>query len=447
MAPPFVAIAPGAVKDEVAPGADRPLPLPRSTLVGRLGPYGVRDPSSAAPRGWNGVVRVVHDPSAPSEAPEDPAEPATTAVKGMVVGTDGTPIGGADVILYSSFYVRHSYYDHRVRQIGRTRTTADGVFDLRPIALDTVHFGAGGDVLVTVRHAAYADVVAQSLPAIVPGKESDVGRLVMPPRGVTVRGTVLDLAGKPVEGAVVSVSGLFNPIEYDKTERRVVLDECPAATTDALGRYILADFAPGEHEISVHVRIDCVLHVRERWQGDREWSPRVRAGNAIKGVVVDPRGDPVAAAVVEGGGNWTPTNADGTFWLDNVFPGPLRLQVFHHAWHTLFVDAVPTNGDDVTLAFVRPLSRVTWTVLTEKQEPVPVVAIDWSYPPGFAPGPFAPDSRYWHDPRGVFEVIVPEGATAATLSDSTGASAPTTPEDLADGARKTFTLVKPVPAR
>jgi len=426
----FRGVAPEAFPGRLEPGADAPFPLARSYLVGRVGPYGVRDVTGVGPRTWRGVARL---DGSESEAQTDTEDPAETAIRGVVVGDTGEPVAGAEVILYSSFYVRQAFYDHRVRQIGRTFTDALGVFDIRPIALDTVHFGAGGDVLVTVRHAAWADLVAQPLAGIAPGQESDVGRLVLPAQGVVVRGVVRDLEGRPVPDAIVRVSGVLNPVDYDKTERMVVLDECPAAETDAEGRYVLTDFAAGDHEISIHVRIDCVMHVRKAWAGEQEWSPNVPAGNGVRGRVVDPAGQPVAAAVVAGGGNWTPTNADGTFWLDNVQAGPLQLEVAHHAWHTVVLPGVPTDGEDVTIAFARPLARVAFTVVDGAGKPVPIVAIDWAWPTGAGPGRFAPDSRYWHDPAGKFAVIVPEGATGATMSDATGASQTLAAEDLADG--------------
>ncbi len=441
----FEALAPGKVPVEFDPGSLTPIPVPRSFLVGKVGEFGVRDPGTAGARTWTGVARVEHDPSAPSEGKVDAQDPTTTAVKGVVVAEDGSAIAGAEVILYSSFYVRQDWYDHRVLQIGRARSDGSGAFDVRPIAIDTVHFGSGGDLLVTVRHPLYADIVAQALPAIVPGRESDVGRLVLPREGVALHGVVADLAGRPVEGAIVRVSGMFDPISCDKTERMVVLDECPWAVTDALGRYEVGDFAAGVHEVSVHIRIDCVLHVRAPWAGNAEWSPRVRAGNSVKGRVLDADGQPLAAAVVAGGGNWTPTNADGTFWLDNVFPGPLRLEVAHHAWLTKFVDAVPTNGDDVTISMDRRLPRITLTVTDADHAPVSVVAIDWTWPPGGGPGQFSPVSRYWHDPHGVFAIIVPEGAVSATVSDAHGASYPLAAPDLVDGVAKAVALVPPAP--
>jgi protocatechuate 3,4-dioxygenase beta subunit len=439
----FQALSPRAVKDGIAPGAAPPLCVERSDVVGRVGSYGVRDTTSVGAFRWFGVAQIERSDRAASEKAEDTEDPATTAVKGVVVGEDGAPIRGAEVILYSCFYLRQAYYDHRVRQIGRVVTGADGAFDVRPVSLDTVHFGADGEVLVTVRHPHYPDLVAQPLPAIVPGRESDVGRLVLPEKGVTLHGVVSDLEGRPVAGAVLRASGVLNPTEYDKTERMVVLDQCPAAVTDERGRYALSDFAPGDHEISIHVHIDCVLHVRDRWAGDREWSPRVLAGNAVRGRVVDPDGVPVAAAVVAGGDNWTPSNADGTFWLDNVRAGPLTVEVAHHDWHTVFVPGVATNGEEITVTMVRRLARVSLTVVDAAEAPVPLVAVDWTWPPGGGPGRFSPDSRYWRDARGVYALVVPEGAVGATVSDATGASFALAAEDLADGATPRAVLALP----
>jgi hypothetical protein len=443
----FRALAPGSVEDRLASGAFLPLAVDRSDLVGRVGPYGVRDPGAACERRWVGIAQVVRGDRATSAADDDPAAPATTAVRGVVVREDGTPIAGAEVILHSCFYVRQAFYDHHVRQIGRVFSDEGGAFDVRPLALDTVHLGAGGEVLVTVRHAGFPDLVAQPVKGIVPGRESDVGRFVLPEKGATIRGVVRDFAGHAVAGAVLRASGAFNPVEYDKTERMVVLDRCPSAVTDPEGRYVLSGFAPGDHEVSIHVHIDCVLHERAPRQGEQEWNPRVQAGNGVRGRVLDPDGLPVAAAVVAGGGNWTPTNSDGTFWLDNVAAGPLRVEVAHHAWHTLYADGVPTNGEDVVLTMDRLLARVTLRVVDGAEAPVPLVAIDWTWPPGGGPGRFAPDSRYWHDPRGVFRLVVPEGATGATVSDAAGTARPLAAADLTDGAAPVMVLAAPPVAR
>jgi hypothetical protein len=186
-----------------------------------------------------------------------------------------------------------------------------------------------------------------------------------------------------------------------------------------------------------------VLHVREAWEGERTWNPVVLPGNSVRGRVVDPDGNGVEAAVVAGGQNWTPTNPDGTFWLDNVFEGPLALEVAHHAWRTLHVAGIPTNGEGVTLRFERPLPRVTLRVTGGDGAPAPLVAIDWVWGVGGGPGRFAPESRFWHDAKGVFLVTVPDGATGATVSDAAGGTTTLAGEDLVDGADRTVVLAAP----
>jgi hypothetical protein len=155
---------------------------------------------------------------------------------------------------------------------------------------------------------------------------------------------------------------------------------------------------------------------------------------------VDADGEPVAAAVVIGGGNWTPSFADGTFWLDNVDPGPLTILATHHAWRAVRLDGVASGAQDVVVAFRDPLPRVTLTVVDATQAPVPLVTVDWAWPPGHGQGPFVPDSRFWHDLTGVFALTVPEGAVGATVSDGKGATAALAAEDLADGASRRLTL-------
>lgn len=438
--PAFLAVAPSAFVDRISADAFAPLALPRDELVGRVGAFGVRDVDGASGARFVGVARIDPEAGRFLRDPSGPEPPAVTALHGVVVGDDGAPVAGAEVLVYSSFYVRNAYYDHRVLELGRRVTGSDGLFDLRPIALDTIHFGADGEVLVTVRHPLLADVVAQRLPAILPGEETDVGRLVLPTRGAAAHGIVRDLEGRPVAGAVLRISGAFVATEYDKTERMIVLDPCPTAVTDEQGRYRIEDFAPGVHEISIHIRIDCVVHGSMRFDGDLEWSPQVRAGHAIRGHVVDPRGEPVPAAVVAGGGNWTPSNADGTFWLDNVAKGPLSLYVAHHDWRAQTVVGVPTDADELTITLTQPLPRVTLAVVDAAGAPVPLVAIDWTWPPGGGPRPFSTESRYFHDPLGTFLLVVPEGAVGATVSDAKGGTHTLEAEDLVDGVRRAISL-------
>ncbi len=440
--------APGSVVDELGSAEERPLELPRAYVVGQPGAYGIRgDFGTTGSYTWQGLATLTHDARAPTEAEEDTKDPAKAAIRGSIVDAEGEAIPGAEVILYSSFYVRQAYYDHRVRQIGRVLADAKGVFEVRPVDLDTVHFGGNGEVLMTVRHARYADIVATRLRGIRPGQAIDIGRVLLPSRSAKLSGVIRNLKGEPVVGAAVRASGDMTPSDYDKTERMIVLDACPTAITDENGAYELTDFAAGEAVLSIHVNIDCVRHERRRLGGESTWSPRVLAGGEVRGRVVDGSGDPVAAAVVAGGGNWTPSNADGTFWLDNIQPGPLTIEVAHHLWYAVSVKDVATDGkEDIELVLETRLPRVTIQVVDEAGEPIPLVAIDWTWPKGQGPGLSTPDSRFWHDPKGVSEVIVPEGTEGATISIPEANRVGTiAPAELTDGAELRVVLREPAP--
>jgi hypothetical protein len=65
-----------------------------------------------------GLAQVEREERASSEAEDDVEEPATTAVRGTVARDDGEPIGGAEVILCSSFYLRQAFYDHACGRSG-----------------------------------------------------------------------------------------------------------------------------------------------------------------------------------------------------------------------------------------------------------------------------------------------------------------------------------------
>lgn len=416
----------------------------RLDLLGRpvdgLGPW-LPDGRELA---WAGMARVVSDDAQAIDAKDAIEEPLVTAVVGRVT-SGATPLAGAEVILYSTFYQRHARYDHHVREVGRTTTHVDGVFDLRPVGLDTVHFGADGEVLLTVHRPGFGSIVARRLDNIRPEVENDLGAFDMQPVSATLHGVIRDFSGDPVAGAAVRVSGSVNPVIYDKTERMIILKDCPTAVTDAEGRYRLEGFALGRQHVSVHVNIDCVQHFATTYDsGEHEWSPRVRAGGSVRGRVVDGRGDPVAGAVVAGGDNWTPSNPDGTFWLDNIDAGPFTLHVAHHALASVYLPGVTAGTEDLEVVMATPLPRIRLRVTAaDTGEPLRVVAIDWTWPGGGPPHLFVPDSPYWHDAGGHFEVIVPESAVGAWVSAEGRTGQGLEPADLEDGREVEIELAVP----
>jgi protocatechuate 3,4-dioxygenase beta subunit len=359
---------------------------------------------------------VVTDDAATEEEPE----PLVTAVQGTVVDNLGLPVPGAVVILYSSFYQRHVVYDYHLREIGRAVTDIDGLFDLRPISLDTVHFGVDGNVVITVKGVGFATIAAKRLDNIKPDIVNTLGTFTLPAaeQGAVIRGRIVDLGDQPLVGATVGVSGDVNPIEYDKVERQVILKECPTAVTDANGEYVLPAVAPGLMRMSIHVNIDCVWNADFTVPaGETVLDLKVRAGGSVRGRIVDGLGKAVSAAVVYGGGNSTHSNADGTFWLDNISKGPFAMLVVHHAFKRVSVPNIRDGDTDVVVTLYDKLPTIIITATrSETGAPVPLVSIDWLWNGG--PDPFLksglqsyPASPYYNDATGKYTVVVPEGAT------------------------------------
>ncbi len=389
-----------------------------------------------------GVIELDHD-DAGATIEEEIEAPLVTAIHGTVLSAEG-PVVEAEVVVYSTFYQRHAQYDRHVREVGRTFTQRDGSFDLRPIGLDTVHFGGDGDLWITVRRVGYGSIVGRRLLRIEPEQENDVGSFPLDAKPQVLEGTVRDRGGRPVVGAAIRVSGSINPVRYDKVERMVILKDCPTTFTDEEGRYRLTGFAPGLQQASIHVNVDCVLRRDFNFDGTPiSWSPTVLAGKGVRGVVLDPEGRGVAAAVVSGGGNWTPTNADGTFWLDNVEDGPFSVQVAHHLWHSVRAEGVEAGQEDVELRLDAPLARFSLFVVdADASAPVPLIAIDWWWENGPRPHAFVPESRYWHAGDGRYDLVVPEEATRASVSAEGFEAAALAAEDLVDGRGVTIQLAR-----
>ena len=127
-------------------------------------------------------------------------------------------------------------------------------------------------------------------------------------------------------------------------------------------------------------------------------------------------GEPLAAAIVSGGENYTHTNEDGSFWLDNVAPGPFPVWVGHHEYRSLVVPDVASQTDDLRIQLAEPLPRLRLHVLGgEAAEDVPVLAVEWTWPKGEQPLT-VPISPNWHSASGRYEIPIPERALAAIIS-------------------------------
>ncbi len=131
------------------------------------------------------------EPPAAGEEKADGVE-----VKGRVLGPDGQPFAGASLYLVSDA-------DPAKRPAVRATSDADGRFRLRAPRAELAGPPIGGEWPV-------AAVVATARGfgpdwALITGRNGGELSLRLVPNDVTIRGRVLDLQGKPVAGAVVSV--------------------------------------------------------------------------------------------------------------------------------------------------------------------------------------------------------------------------------------------------
>ena len=388
-----------------------------SRAAARIAPWRV-PPGGEAFGGEDATIVSLARDEEEAQAREEEPDPVETAVVGVVVDAAGQPIAGARVVVYSAFYERTLAYGHRIREVGSVTSDLEGRFNLRPIALDTVHFGSNGEVVLSISSPAHGDIVTKRMPNIEPEIENDLGQFMLRESMCTLQGQLVDREGKPVEGAVVRVSGSLQPTLYDKQERMVFLRHCPTATTDAEGRYQLAGFAPDTHFISIHVNIDSPwTEPRTLPVGTTTLDLTIRAGGSVRGMVINEEGDPIDGAIVAGGENYTHTLPDGTFWLDNVTAGVFSVWVAHHEYKSVIVQDVSSQTEHLVVELLQPLPRLALRVSQgEANDPVPVIAVQWQFPKGQPPNPAVPTSPFWHSPAGTFEIPIPERAIEVTIS-------------------------------
>ncbi len=275
------------------------------------------------------------------EAPET-AEGVTTAIEGLVLDqATGAPIAGARVALFSSFYKPHLAYDRHLSELGGGLTDAEGRFHFGAVNLDAVHYRGGEGLLLIIRHDHYASWSNAPPRPITEGTHNHVGDIRLAAAGIALAGQVRNRDGSPLPDMLVTISP-ENPVNVSKPQRQILLKSLPSAVTDGDGRYRIDGLTPGKVWISVHAALDGVLFQALTITTTREdLNFTVRVGGAVTGRLIDRRGRPVASARIDGSGNTTHSNADGTFLLENLdTPGPFRISITHHAYYPRHVDDV-----------------------------------------------------------------------------------------------------------
>ncbi|MFO0808338.1 MAG: carboxypeptidase regulatory-like domain-containing protein [Gemmataceae bacterium] len=265
--------------------------------------------------------------------------PRGLGIRGMVRDAAGKAVAGAAVQLQN---------DDSPYRKAATTTDKDGRFVVAGVAphvksIVTVQAGGGA---------------AQAVVDAAPDQPWDKTRwqdveLTLEP-GVTLVGRVLH-KGQPVAGVTMKLMKSSGPVAIGPGSGGTRFSECAEATTDALGRYRVSGLKAGDNYYFIITAPNGMAD--PDWHHQMPYSQAVREGKAeialpdvnlttrgqsLRGVVVDPKGKPVAGVTVNarlvsgqnlsrrnsGPPPWTTTDAQGRFALTQLPDQPLELMIW-----------------------------------------------------------------------------------------------------------------------
>jgi protocatechuate 3,4-dioxygenase beta subunit len=204
----------------------------------------------------------------------------------------------------------------------------DGSFEVEAVPVD--------GLALAVSAAGYAE--SKKLVDLVEGEEPEPVEIGLA-RGIRVHGTVKDESGRPLEGVSV---GYDKHIVMGRTGSMTMRES--QVTTDANGTFSFDSVSPGKAQFGFskqgYLRTDRTIEATGR---EQRLDVEMSTGVALRGIVVDESGAPVAGANVRGTtsgasrvGAGMRTVADGRFTLEPLEPG--RVTVYAGA--TGYADTV-----------------------------------------------------------------------------------------------------------
>jgi RNA polymerase sigma-70 factor (ECF subfamily) len=243
--------------------------------------------------------------------------PAGFTLRGVVLDAEGRTVAGADVLLS-----RHM--NPADGGIVVARSGASGEFEIRSCD-DGFYLGA--------RAAGHVPSLLQLLLA----DEGTTLRTELVLRGVgaMLEGTVLDPDGRGVANALVVAGGAGarwgQVLTFGRTTG--VVPDALVTRTDASGRFRLEGLETGEVALGVRAPGFGTWRGTTEVQAGRtsERDVWLTSGVALAGRVLNDRGEPVAGADVEIGGDhtelgsWTRTASDGSFRFEDLEPGTIEV--------------------------------------------------------------------------------------------------------------------------
>lgn len=163
----------------------------------------------------------------------------------------------------------------------------------------------------------------------------------------SIAGVVLDTAGRPLAGAVVSIAAASRSVRTDSLGW-YRLDKVPATGVGIVAwayghKTVMRDTVVRRGEV---IHVDFVLHLLAN-------GGLIPAG-AIIGVVRDTAGRPVSTAsvVLTGLSLGTMTDSLGRYHFDSVPVGPMHLWVRHIGYRGVKVDTTVAAGQPLWIDFV-----------------------------------------------------------------------------------------------
>jgi hypothetical protein len=298
-------------------------------------------------------------------------EPGTT-IGGIIRNEEGQPIEGVTVSLLvpsenSGGIERVSIWDHA------EKTDAEGRWrcDIMPAKLD--------DIWIRLGHPDYiSDEVYGKTPAPpIEALRNLTGVMVMK-KGVTVAGRVVDLDGKPIEGATVAQGSDRFGTHY------------PSATTDKDGRFEFKSVRP--EQMVLTVQADGYAPELEQPVPQEGMTPvefKLERGHTLRARVVDKAGNPIAGAFVAAD-TWrghrslewrVDTDAEGRFRWDEAPADEVLIDMGKQYYMSVRHYGMTASDQEYAIT-MNPMLRVNGRVVDkETGQPIPKFTvcpgIDW----------------------------------------------------------------------
>jgi len=304
-------------------------------------------------------------PTRVEAAPPSPGRPAAPlrivlrrgrSAFGRVLDSDQRPIAGARVTLRTALASDprtrfRAALDLESLDTFEAATGADGRFDLGGLP--------AGRYDLTARSRGWAPLTVPGLEVPEGSRATDLGTLVLA-HGVALEGAVVDAAGKPVEGAEIRLNEAGDPAVPRFREESGE----PAGLSGGDGFFRIEDLRAGSTvDVSV-ARSGYAPGSAQGIQIPTEQPLRIvlQAVGSLSGRVIDPDGKPIAGAYVHvevrppgrgsrfrvfsGGPLFDRTDAEGSFRITNVTPGPVSLGARAPGWQDGSVADLELRGGE-----------------------------------------------------------------------------------------------------